>query len=460
MSGQINREETIARTGKMMLKGWAMMNTMCPICNSALLTMKRTGEIHCPGCEMPVVFEGSASPAYPTSSGSTSIVNDMSPLKSPPTFSHHAPHGVAPVPTSSAAPKSEEDMESAAQPFRSFEEMKKEYDANSRKRQDVSALLGDRMLSGWAMLGINCENSDCGTPLMKKPRSDEMECVSCGALYSDKDGEFHTIKTGKTQIRRDKRSNSVTEYSPERVAERDRELDRERERGEDVDYRRPGALNMDDAPILNFSAPSKGDPSSLIAQKLLVGWALLDEMCPSASCDANAPLMRDKTGVKHCVVCGTDDNGEEERADKDKDATPADSPQVSGSGLRGSSLDDYDDEGDEEAFNEYAKKRFAAAMAGVDTKGVPRPPRASSSSASASVKTTTTTTASATIASKQRSSTVGTGNDSAVLSILKEKMATTADALQKCDHVGDSASLAELILKLALASKAVADLDE
>lgn len=458
----VNREEAIARTGKMMLQGWAMMNMMCPICSSALLTMKRTGEIQCPGCEMPVFYEsnvsGAASKVPPLasplagnsgSSSSVSVLNGgMSPLKSPPTFSHH---------DTAAAPKDEEeeDMESAVHPFQSFEEMKKEYDANAGKRQDVSSLLGDRMLSGWAMLGINCESSDCGTPLMKKPRSNEMECVSCGAVYAERDDEIVTIKSGKAPIRRDKRSNSVTEYSPERVAERDQE--RAPEEDDEEDYRRPGALDMNDAPILNFSVPAKGDPSSMIAQKLLVGWAMLDEMCPSPNCDANAPLMRDKTGAKNCVVCGSSD---EVSTDKDKDTTPGDSPQMSSGRIRGSSLDEYDDEGDEEAFNEYAKKRFAAALAGADTKDIPRPPATSTSS---SVKTTTTTTTATVTASEKQTAAAaaadGKSDDSAVLSILKEKMATTADALQKCDHVGDSTSLAELILKLAMAAKAVTELE-
>ena len=43
------------------------------------------------------------------------------------------------------------------------------------------------------------------------------------------------------------------------------------------------------------------DPSELIAAKLLLGWALLDKMCPHGNCVA-APMMADKQGVVQCVV--------------------------------------------------------------------------------------------------------------------------------------------------------------
>lgn len=453
------REETIARTGKLMLQGWAMMNLMCPICNSALLTLKKTGEIQCPGCEMPVKFEGSAnagSSIPPTSTSSPNTTrNNMSPLKSPPTFSHH-----------NDSPKKSDyvanEMESSAHPFQSFEEMKKEYDATSQRRQDVSSLLGDRMLSGWAMLGINCENTDCGTPLMKKPRSEEMECVSCGGAYMESKGEILTIKSGKTSIRRDKRSNSVTEYSPEIVAERDYQDQQQPEYSSSSSSSgsegRQDILDVNDAPTLDFSMSKEGDPSSMIAQKLLVGWALLDEVSPHS----NAPLMRDMEGAKHCVVF---ENGKWKWKLSDGNDV-ADPPKPPAGPAHGGSVDDYDDEGDEEAFRDYAKKRFAAAMTGADTKDVPRPPSSSQSTTKAQSTTTTsmpTTTATAAPVSDStqqvNSDKAVGGDDSAILSILKKKMMASADALQKCDHVEDSTSLAALILKLALAAKAVTDLE-
>tara|TARA_Y100000816_G_scaffold292309_1_gene286931 strand:- start:1891 stop:2835 length:945 start_codon:yes stop_codon:yes gene_type:complete len=46
-----------------------------------------------------------------------------------------------------------------------------------------------------------------------------------------------------------------------------------------------------------------------------------------------------------------------------------------------------------------------------------------------------------------------------ILSAVKKKMVWCADALQKCEHVGDSILLAELISKLALAAKAVTDVE-
>ena len=51
-------------------------------------------------------------------------------------------------------------------------------------------------------------------------------------------------------------------------------------------------FNMEDAPILP-SEDDAPDASALIGQKLLTGWALLDEVCTGA-CRGSTPLMRDK----------------------------------------------------------------------------------------------------------------------------------------------------------------------
>ena len=46
-----------------------------------------------------------------------------------------------------------------------------------------------------------------------------------------------------------------------------------------------------------------------------------------------------------------------------------------------------------------------------------------------------------------------------ILSAIKKKMVWCADALQKCEQVDDGILLAEFISKLALAAKAVTDVD-
>ena len=69
---------------------------------------------------------------------------------------------------------------------------------------------------------------------------------------------------------------------------------------------------MHDAPTLSFARKSEKDASAQIAQKLLVGWALLDEMCKNDLCDSSAPVMRDKEGIKHCLECGAIDASRQE----------------------------------------------------------------------------------------------------------------------------------------------------
>jgi hypothetical protein len=52
---------------------------------------------------------------------------------------------------------------------RSLVEAKKEWDLSRKKRDQISAKLGERMLEGWALLGDECPNETClRTTLMRK----------------------------------------------------------------------------------------------------------------------------------------------------------------------------------------------------------------------------------------------------------------------------------------------------
>jgi uncharacterized Zn finger protein (UPF0148 family) len=438
--------------------------------------MKKTGEMQCPGCELPVRMEAdvkSSGMSYSNTSSTAAAASAdplvTSPLKSPPTHSHHqVKAAAAPAPIDfdydyEAEGQHEGD---AAQPFQSFEEMKREYDAAAKKRGDVSSLLGDRMLGGWAMMGVNCENDDCGTPLMKKPRSEEMECVSCGALYEEKGGTLVTTQPGALPAAAAaKRSNSVSEYAPEKVIESTRTTTTAQESGDGVNYGN-NAFDVNDAPTLSFAMSGRdGDASSKIANKLLLGWAMLDEVCDNQDCDCNAPLMRDKTGETHCVGCGPVNPALDRPVTMSgsNEATPPSSAQ------RGASNRDtvhdtgdlLDDEEDEEVFRQYAKKRFAAALAGADTKAIPHPTTATAAAAasSANSNSNSTRTRPANPNLDLGETLTQTSGAAPVLAVLQAKMHSSADALRQSSHVRDSTELADLILKLALAAKAVAALE-
>mgnify|MGYP006121960645 FL=1 len=125
---------------------------LCPICSTALMS-KGDSECRCPGCDLPVMTEASAA-----SSGMT-----------------------ATQPSQAAI----DEYESEAKEYTSLEEMKKEYDLNNKRRDEISGKLGERMLKGWTLLNASCDNESCnGTPLVGKISDSSIsECVCCETVY-------------------------------------------------------------------------------------------------------------------------------------------------------------------------------------------------------------------------------------------------------------------------------------
>ena len=78
--------------------------------------------------------------------------------------------------------------------------MKKEYDLTRRRREDVSAKMGEKMLAGWTMLALTCPRPDCaGTPLMRArgPEPRTVLCVSCESTSFDQDKDMDRDQQGK-----------------------------------------------------------------------------------------------------------------------------------------------------------------------------------------------------------------------------------------------------------------------
>ena len=168
-SATIDREAAIKRTGELMLTGYKMLSTMCPICTSVLL--QKGNQCHCPGCNMDVMFEQEARES-----------GRFTGLPPPPQVA-----ATVRVPAPAPEEEEEEEYELAEEPqgFSSLEDMKREYDKTNKVREAISAKLGERMLSGGIMLSRVCENPACAsTPLMCKA-SDRtlMECVACSTSW-------------------------------------------------------------------------------------------------------------------------------------------------------------------------------------------------------------------------------------------------------------------------------------
>ena len=84
----------------------------------------------------------------------------------------------------------------------SLEEMKKEYDLKHRRREEVSAKMGEKMLAGWTMLAQTCTNPACaGTPLMQSrsrgPEPQTVLCVSCSCESALDQGRRDTASASR-----------------------------------------------------------------------------------------------------------------------------------------------------------------------------------------------------------------------------------------------------------------------
>lgn len=121
-----SRSEATAEMGELLLRGWAMLAEACPQCHIPLMEEKPTGKKLCVGCQR------------------TSWSTDASDRS-----------------------QAEEDVSHAAN------KVDVSTDAN---RTDPSDLLAERMLQGWALLGVVCPV--CRTPLVKnKEQVNPCQCL-------------------------------------------------------------------------------------------------------------------------------------------------------------------------------------------------------------------------------------------------------------------------------------------
>jgi uncharacterized Zn finger protein (UPF0148 family) len=423
-----DREGAIKRSSDMMLNGWRMLANMCPICNSALMSKNKVWR--CPGCNMDVVFaaDAAASGKY------------------------------------TDAPPAEVDPEPNVMPFSSLEEMKKEYDAKNKKRNAISALLGERMLAGWIMLSQVCENDACaGTPLLCKASDrDHMECVGCGMVYIDDEECESNKKESSLEITQSSSSAPSLSLSSSSPAGAQASVST---------AARPSSL-LDDAPILNiFQEKDEDDASKLLGAKLLQGWALLEQCCTAggkySATGCGLPLMRDKSGKVQCVVC--DFAAAANKRDTGFASAPAPpssavaATKISSSepsktrfqDLQSLSDDDEDDDGFEGAddnlvFSAYAQQRLAKGR-NADA------PDARAPAPLGGAPATLLSSASATSRGAGAGASAGAGAALLHVSkIVEDKLVFAAAALEHSDiSDGRTEALASLVMKLAQALKAV-----
>lgn len=317
MSGQIDRVAAIKRTGELMLSGWRLLGILCPICNTALLS--KADNIRCPGCDLPVTTEaqqigstivGAVAPPTPPEPNrySTAIDIDSSREQLYNSMESWGDTGTAGEIGMGSNLISDAVVESKSDGGGSFSG-NADFERMNKRLNDVSAVLGKKMLAGWCMLGEVCPRAGCkGTPLLLQPQSDSFAstqrklCVACGTSFmSTASGELIDESSSATSGAADSARAPQSSGSQQKAT--------------DVSY----YLNAHNAPMLEpsddrqdqthssvVSAPDpsrdsssavwrsdRDDPSMKMAAYLLRGWAMLDSCCQSDTCKGNVPLMRD-----------------------------------------------------------------------------------------------------------------------------------------------------------------------
>lgn len=477
----------LKRAGDLLLQGWRMLPNTCPLCTTPLMFNNKSEECRCPGCDMPVMTESAAQSAniqYAASSASTSSPQAESKCSS----------------NNSGNRSPDKSKNDSAMGFESLEEMKAEYDRKQKARESVSSKLGDRMLSGWTLLGTTCEKEACkGTPLMSQASEPKkLLCVCCDEIFVESNsgelvsqsaskptGAMHTTTITATKpvtVSPDTKPQSKNLYGyADTLPESKQANAKEKEAKPPTPM---GArYNLDDAPILNFGRQKEeDDPSSKIGTKLLAGWALLDSVCDKDSCSAKAavPLVRDKQGREMCVVCGYVDEEEATTMIK-KLPTKVTTAHKSS---RNDSYDDIDDDEEEEdadmlidvpesVMKSYMEERINAMKgstnASRDGDAALKEPSSTRTSTILNTSAPSTNNRPATTnpndnstsnSSTRRSEALTAVGQSGVdvKTILQDKISRTAIELMKCTHTQKGRDLADLITSLAHALKALNDI--
>ncbi|ORX92585.1 hypothetical protein K493DRAFT_42254 [Basidiobolus meristosporus CBS 931.73] len=156
-------------------------------------------------------------------------------------------------------------------------------------RTDHAAnLIGNYLLKGWVLMDAVCPNPSCSVPLMRSKDKKIQFCVLCD--------DPERKQTQEPVIQSPENTNSTVEL-------------------EEVEKKRAQSQTA----------------SKLIGEKLLQGWAMLNDICPNETC-YGVPLIRNKR-EKHlyCVICQRNYIKEEDADLKNETlqkANPSDSEEI------------------------------------------------------------------------------------------------------------------------------------
>ena len=429
--GESNTAELL---GDYMLRGWSLLGQTCPACsNTPLVQYNRKnpqqgetedfkiGDMFCVTCNCPVRYEKDVTSYTEKQTSYSSSSSSISSNPTDPSMTINE-NKILPGMKDVDIPKS-------------YDELRAEFEnSSSKKRDNVSAKLGEYMLKGWTMLGTSCPIPDCvGTPLMKNRKNDVMTCVSCDRTFTEKDGQLEIINiaTNQDQQQQQQEKKIVNESEVVPVIKTPPSVKFSSIINNDINYE-------DDIPVTSSSTPptpslpprvpdmSDNGPSSVLAQKLLLGWSMLDKVCNSEQCKGHVPLMRDRKGITKCVICEGDDVPVKKTSSTTTTATPSSQTSI-GNRKRLNSNEDIDDDEDD-VVKQYMNQRKAE-------------------------MTTSTPTTAPKISSGCSNSSSDSSSIGLALNAMERRMCTTAKELENCTDLTRSHQLVDLIIKLDNAMK-------
>lgn len=270
--------EKFKRSSELLLGGWKMLATCCPVCHMPLFS--KGEELRCAGCDLPVKLESQADEESPGASPSATPAEQSSPDGQRGSSVQASSEQKAIV--GDQGSDGEEEKEATI----SYEEMKRAYAERRRQSDAASAKVGTKLLQGWTMLSSTCLNNDCCfSPLMRSAPSEPATCVICDRRYNiDANG-------------------AAVAPSPEASAAQSAALPPTKSVSN-------GWLDMSTVPTLaplnserEDASDTLEDQSNKIAEFLLKGWKMLAECCANG---CGSPLMRHPEGqVRICsrLVC-------------------------------------------------------------------------------------------------------------------------------------------------------------
>ncbi|KAJ1973818.1 hypothetical protein H4R35_003915 [Dimargaris xerosporica] len=163
----------------------------------------------------------------------------------------------------------------------------------------VTTALSQYMLKGWVLTDTECPN-DCGVPLVRTKDSSQSVCVRCAANPTPTSHETgHNHLTGSSTRSHETDCEPNLKHTTSAQPDKDR-LD-QRTGLVDGSLPKPEALHA----AATVAHRAKCDEiAQLIGDRLLAGWTLLGEYCPSPACKTT-PLIRLRKGPRYCVSCGS-----------------------------------------------------------------------------------------------------------------------------------------------------------